>query len=410
MLQNFTQRTRQLKARALFIRRQYQYKYRKFLPAIFFFGGFAWDAFSLRKSAGPIDLTLLVVYVSLAALILPWLARYKLAHHHQSHSDAADALDNPESNLEEEGGWQTKAPYMLLQFIYGSLLSALFVLYFVSAGALGAIAWTLIIGGLLVANEYLEDDYKRFTLNWAMLGLCTILVFNFILPILVGSISAVWFYLSTLLGTAVVILVKRFAEHQYRASLTVINPDSITRLAPAKQCLGRIQPTLLIGLSMLIVYQLNIIPPVPLVKRDIEVGLDLKRFENRWHKTTYQIVQQKALWWQFWRKASNTVAVTAGDKIYCLSVIFAPSGLNVKLIHRWEYETKQGWKLASKTSFGLNGGRSEGFRGFTAKDNLQVGHWRVIVETETEQTVARYDFNVKRANASTAKNTIIQRF
>ena len=179
---------------------------------------------------------------------------------------------------------------------------------------------------------------------------------------------------------------------------------------PAKQRLGRIQPTLLIGLSMLIVYQLNIIPPVPLVKRDMQVGLDLKRVQNSRHKTTYQITQQKALGWQFWHKASNTVAVAEGDKVYCLSVIFAPSGLHVRLIHRWEYETKQGWQLASAISFGLNGGRSEGFRGFTSKQNLQAGHWRVIVETEAAQTVARYDFNVARPDANTAKNSIIQRF
>lgn len=294
---------RQLKALALFFRRQYQYKYRKFIPATFFFAGFAWDAFSLGQSAGIIDLMLLILYVSLAALILLWVARYKIAH------DRIRSLDEyaPQYTLEKDESVQNKAPYMLLQFIYGSLLSALFVLYFISAGALGAIIWTLIIGGLLITNEYLEDDYKRFTLNWAMLGLCSILVLNFILPTLVGSISAVWFYLSTLLGTSCVVLLKRFAEQQYRVSLTAIDQSLYVNLAPSKQRLGRIQPTLLIGMFMIIVYQMNIIPPVPLVKRDMQVGLDLQRIQNGRYKTTYQISQQKASIWEFWQDRKSVV-------------------------------------------------------------------------------------------------------
>ena len=395
---------RQLKALALFFRRQYQYKYRKFIPATFFFAGFAWDAFSLGQSAGIIDLMLLILYVSLAALILLWVARYKIAH------DRIRSLDEyaPQYTLEKDESVQTKAPYMLLQFIYGSLLSALFVLYFISAGALGAIIWTLIIGGLLITNEYLEDDYKRFTLNWAMLGLCSILVLNFILPTLVGSISAVWFYLSTLLGTSCVVLLKRFAEQQYRVSLTAIDQSLYVNLAPSKQRLGRIQPTLLIGMFMIIVYQMNIIPPVPLVKRDMQVGLDLQRIQNGRYKTTYQISQQKASIWEFWHKTTNMILVADDDKVFCLSMIFAPSGLSVRLIHRWEYETKQGWRLISKQGFVLSGGRSQGFRGFTAKQNLRIGHWRVLVETETQQTVGSYDFYVEKYNMKNAKNTVIQ--
>ena len=377
------------------------------MPAAFFFGGFGWDAFSLRKSAAPMDLLLLVGYVSLAAFILLWLARYKIAHDRLKKLNVEDIADIV---LAQQENAQTKAPYMLLQFIYGSLLSALFVLYFISASALGAIIWTLVIGGLLVANEYLEDDYRRFTLNWAMLGLCVILVLNFILPTLVGSISAIWFYLSTLLGTIIVVMIKRFAERQFRASLTAIDPNLIVRLAPSKQRLGRIQPTLLIGLIMIMLYQRNIIPPVPLVKRDMQVGVDLRRIQSSPYQTTYQITQQKAPWWQFWHKTINSVVMNDHQKVYCLSVIFAPAGLSVRLIHQWEYETSQGWTLISTQSFALNGGRSQGFRGYTTKQNLKAGHWRVLVKTETQQTVARYEFNVEPFDIKNAKNTIVQSY
>lgn len=36
----------------------------------------------------------------------------------------------------------------------------------------------------------------------------------------------------------------------------------------------------------------------------------------------------------------------------------------------------------------LNGGRLQGYRGYTYKQNLQSGEWRVVVETESGHTVS----------------------
>lgn len=74
-----------------------------------------------------------------------------------------------------------------MQFIFGNLLSALFILYFKSTGIW--LAWLLIflLGFMLVANEYLEDEYKQFTLSWALFGFVIYLLFNFCLPFMVGG-------------------------------------------------------------------------------------------------------------------------------------------------------------------------------------------------------------------------------
>jgi hypothetical protein len=42
----------------------------------------------------------------------------------------------------------------------------------------------------------------------------------------------------------------------------------------------------------------------------------------------------------------------------------------------------------------LAGGRENGFRGYTYKQGLQAGDWRVSVETENNKTVAVHEFSV----------------
>jgi hypothetical protein len=83
--------------------------------------------------------------------------------------------------------WLERAPYLLLQFLFGGLFSALFILYFQSSSHLAAMLWSLGLGGLLVANEFIDGKYSRFTLTWALFGLCAMLLFNFLLPFMPES-------------------------------------------------------------------------------------------------------------------------------------------------------------------------------------------------------------------------------
>lgn len=48
----------------------------------------------------------------------------------------------------------------------------------------------------------------------------------------------------------------------------------------------------------------------------------------------------------------------------------------------------------SRIGFTLSGGRYDGFRGYTYKQQLQAGEWKVSVETENEKTVAVQEFTI----------------
>ncbi len=330
------------------------------LPVIAFFGGFFWDALTIGRQINPSDLWLLAAYLLACGLILYWMGHRTNAHLLMTEIERLEAYIRPE--------WQKKAPIFILQFLFGSLFSALFILYFKSSNHFLALFWSLGLGFLLVANEYIDHHYHRFTLTWALFGLCAILVLNFLLPFMLGSILPIWFYLSTLAGAA-------FTHY-------------LRKKTPG--CPGRAWPVWVIACVLSLAYFFDFVPPVPLVERDMQLGLNLEK-----NNGDMVISIEKTPWYKPWRLLFNELHVPAGEKVYCVSSVFAPRGISADLYHRWEYfDKKHGWQSASRIGFGLSGGRQGGFRGYTYKQNIQSGEWRVKVETEDGRTLTVYNFTL----------------
>ncbi|MDP2153389.1 MAG: DUF2914 domain-containing protein [Methylotenera sp.] len=329
-----------------------------FLPAIFFISGFVWDALTIGHNVVASDLWIFAGYLLCAAIIL-----YLIGH--------PISIENSEGRLVSifKRHYRPRVPYFLLQFLFGSLFSALFILYFKSSSHWLSWLMSLVLAVLLVANEFLESEYKRFTLSWSMFGLCAMLLFNFALPFTLGSINEIWFYLSTLLGASLAFWLYRKTPNQ----------------------LGSIKPVAAIAVLLMLAYAADMIPPVPLVKRDVVMAFELDKIDGQ-----YRLVHQPSIWWMFWYTASNDLKMVEGQRVYCFSSIFAPPGLNTKLYHRWQhYNKKQGWVTQSHIGFDLSGGRHAGFRGYTYKNNLAEGDWRVSVETENEKTITIHKFSIR---------------
>jgi len=344
-----------------------------FFPVMFFFGGFAWDALTIGRNVAAADLFIFAAYLLLAGLILFMISRpgYILADTAKAVEKLPAWLPASLTGLFSQGHKRLhhpRLPYFLLQFIFGNLLSALFILYFKSSSHWLAWVMSLLLGIMLVANEYLEDEYKRFTLSWALFGFCAMLLFNFALPFLIGSINAVWFYFSTIMGAGLAFWLYAQTPNHF----------------------GSIKPVGIIAVILMLAYAADMIPPVPLVKREVVMALELNKVDGH-----YQLSQQASSWWVFWRKTTDDLDITPEQRVYCFSSVFAPPGLKTQLFHRWQhYDKKAGWQTLSRVGFSLSGGRDGGFRGYTYKQNLPVGKWRVSVETENEKTVAVHAFTI----------------
>lgn len=345
--------------------RWFKQKLSHYCPAMFFAGGFAWDSITIGRKVDASDLLIFTVYLLLAGGILLLTSRPSVVR--------GDIVTTQLSRFQRFV--TSEAPYAILQFLFGSLLSALFFLYFKSSSHWLAWGMSAVLAVLLIANEFLVSQYRRFTLSWALFGFCAMLLFNFALPFLLGSVWALWFYLSTFLGAVLAYF--------------------LYALTPRR--LGSIQPVGLIAALLMLAYAVDMIPPVPLVKRDMLVAYDIQKIDDH-----YLITQQRSKWWNTWKKTSNELTLLPDQKIFCYSSIFAPQGLKTKLFHRWQILQKskksQTWLTQSYIGFEVNGGRDGGYRGYTYKQNIRAGEWRVVVETENGKTIAVHNFKLKEGH------------
>ena len=337
---------------------------KRFFPVAAFFGGFITDALTLGKRVTELDFLLLGGYLAGAALFALWLAWRERCE--KTPPPPADTLRGQVARLI----WQ--APYLLMQFFYGGIFSALFILYFKSSGHLGAWLTAAVLGGLLVANEFAGDRYgRRFTLTWSLFALNAILLFNFVLPHLAGSLHPLWFYASTLAG--------------------VVLAHVLRSIAPGRP--GRIAPAWAIALTLLAAWNLGMVAPVPLVNRDMAVGQDFVQSPDR-----FALVVEQAPWWQFWYGQSTTVHIQEGGRLYGVSAVFAPRGLTADLEHRWEVKENGAWRAFYRNRFHSSGGRERGFRGYSWVLDPKPGRWRFIVATQDGRTIGLLNVEVERGD------------
>jgi hypothetical protein len=133
-----------------------------------FLGGFVWDLLTIGQRVRAVDLWRLGAFLLGAGLLALWLA------FRNSRELAEPAGDTGLRGRFAGMAWQ--APYLLLQFFFGGIFSALFILYFKSSGHLGTWLTATVLGTLLVGNEFAGRRYgQHFTLIWTLFALNAIL-------------------------------------------------------------------------------------------------------------------------------------------------------------------------------------------------------------------------------------------
>ncbi len=335
---------------------------RRLYPVVAFLCGFVWDALTIGQRIRVVDFWRLGAFLCGAALLIALLA----------HREARGAMA-PGAEKTLAGRWASlrwQGPYLLLQFFFGGIFSALFILYFKSSGHLGSWLMAAVLGALLVGNEFAGNHYgRRFTLTWTLFALNAILLLNFALPHALGSLNPLWFYVSTVAGLVFTMLLRHF---------TASRP-------------GRIWPAAALAGALLLAWSLDMIAPVPLVKRKLAIGHEFTQESSR-----YALQVEAARWWEFWRDQAGTVHVPEGSRLYGVSAVFAPLGVTAALEHRWEVRDADGWRLVYRRPFQTTGGRDRGFRGYSWVLNPPIGDWRLVVATQDGRTISLLRITVAR--------------
>lgn len=278
-----------------------------------------------------------------------------------------------------EGGTIIKIASFIFQFAIGGLFGAFFVFYSRSAALSGDMIFLFVLGALLLGNELFKSKYAHLAFQ---IDIFFISLFSYIIlavPTLIGMIGSTIFVLSGLIALVLIgILI---------LLLALIIPAEIrtSRKRIAASIVG-----IYFGFNVL--YFTNIIPPIPLSIKTLGIYHSVERQADDTYRVSYEPGEK----YRFFEETGNIYHRAPGEPIYVFSSIFAPTKLSVDILHRWSYfdEAKGEWVESLTIGFPISGGRSEGYRGYSKKENIFPGRWRVEVVTRHGQLLGRESFRV----------------
>lgn len=336
--------------------KQFAEKHRRHIPTAALFAGFIWDVLTLGRPDQLFDNLVILFYLVLAGVMIILL------------------------NRKDERGERPKlSQLVLLQFCFGNLASALFIIFGKSGTIVGSWPFLLVFLALLISNEFLRGRYNQLRFHIAIYYLFLLAYSVLLIPVLVRAVGPEVFFVS---GIFSFVLISIF--------LTLVYFAAPKRTAENKQYIFGIIISVFIGFN--IFYAAGLIPPVPLSLKDIGIYHNIERNADG----TYDVAFERGRWYQFWKRSDSTFHYFEGDRAFCFSSVFAPARISTPIKHRWEYYDTdlKNWETSSEISFPISGGRTEGFRGYSEKSVLFPGRWRCSVETARGELIGRKHFEV----------------
>jgi hypothetical protein len=267
-----------------------------------------------------------------------------------------------------------------IAYFSGAALSFVFV-YALRSAAL-SVSWPLFLILLLcmIANEAFATHTYRFTIDIMVLFIAVVFYVLFNAPFIVNTQNEMVFYVSILIAIAASLL--------YVFSISSISETSEEE-TPRMYSLA-------VGIPMFIgmLYFLNMIPGVPLSLTEGGVYHNVKRLESGAYMVEEE--ENKRMFASL-RTKVHTISSIESD-VFFLSAIRAPQNMTAPITHVWEYydESKNRWVTSTIIPFTLSGGREDGYRAYSHKENIFEGLWRVTVKVDEKRVVGRMKFYIKK--------------
>jgi len=337
--------------------------------ALFFFSGVVFDTFTLTRIDRLQDNLILLAYLLLLGGLIVLSAR----------AEPGAAGGQPPSLLRKA------RPYypMAIQFLFGGLFSAYAIFYSRSASLTTTGIFALVLVGLLVGNEFLRDRLTNVRLLVGLYSLAAFSFFTFFIPVLTGLMNTAVFLLGAALSLGLTLELATLLTKE--APFLRRRRVSLTGL-----------PAIMVTGVMVAFYFLNWIPPVPLSLRLGGIYHEVSKVDG-----TYRLAYEAGPWYRIWRRSDEPFR--GEGPAYCFTAVFAPVDLSTTVYHRWQMRppgnegAKRGYVTMDRIGFTIAGGRDDGYRGYTVKQQVVPGDWRVDVETADGRIIGRVSFRVEPA-------------
>jgi len=327
-------------------------KYDRRIGLAFLIGGFIFDNLTLQRVDFFLDNLVLLSYLAVVALSIAIINVWK-------------------------GKLAYAAPYVM-QFAFGGLFSGFIVFYSRSASLVVSWPFLLFLAAFFIGNEFLRKRYEALIFHLSVFFVAVFSYTIFSLPVLFQRLGVGVFLFSGLISLT---LVAGFIFALKKAA-----PEAVA--AHFKSLIGTIAAVYAV---FNVFYFTNIIPPIPLALKEAGIYHSIGRL----YGGDYYVLAEKKAWHQFFTR--NDISLRPGEPAYAYSAVFAPTKLTGKIFHRWSYydQVRERWIEVGRIGFPIVGGRDGGYRGYSVKENVLPGRWRVDVITERDQIIGRINFNVK---------------
>ncbi len=337
------------------------HKYERYIAPFTFVMGFVLDTVTLKRIDIWFDHYILIGYLLLAAGGIIVVNAYEAGHLHVRPLDVV-------------------VPFMpiVVQFGFGGLFSAFVIFYTVSGVIAQSWLFLFVLCVLLIGNERFRKHYQRLTFQVSIFFVVLFSYTIFALPLITKQIGTGMFLLS---GAASLGLLGLFL-----LLLSRVTPLIRQRYQTIGISVG------VIYLAFHVFYFTNIIPPIPLSLKESGVYHAVARETNGAYRVTFE----SPSWYAFLRETSSLYHWREGESIYFFSSIFAPTQLNITVLHRWFYYNtlKKEWINRGNVSIPIVGGRDKGYRTYSFVTSGDLGKWKVEVMTEQGQILGRETFTV----------------
>lgn len=330
--------------------------------ALIFVGGFVFDIFTLSDVDDPLSLIQQSVYLLLVGLFIYF-----------------ESLENMKSWVVPT--WLQKIWVVReigMHFFLGSLLSLYSLFFFKSASLATAFVFILVMALLMVANEFPQLQKRGPLVRWMLWTLCLLSFFQIVMPLVFTYVGWAPFLVAWVLTgvfVAAVYYLMTKGLHEYVK-------ETRSLLWPSGAALA----------VFLVLYFLKMVPPVPIVLKDIGIYHRVEKIGDEYVRT------EERPWWKFWHRGDQDFYAKPGDLIYAYFAISSPGRIEDQIRLRWMFkDPRVGWQSADTQDIQIRGGRGDGYRGFAFKRNYQEGQWRVQVETRDDREIGRLSFQVIKA-------------
>ncbi|AWX46316.1 hypothetical protein HME9304_03349 [Flagellimonas maritima] len=353
-------------------------KHEKYAPVLFFIGGFIFDSLTLGRIDRLYDLIVLCLHMTALTIMLYIY------------------------NLVDDGKWKNSIigrydEYLPLaiQFFFGGLSSA-YVIYFSRSVSLSkTVSFFVILVLLLFANEFLKKRISNKYLQFGVYFFINFTFFAFMVPVFIKEMNTNIFLISgavSLVSTLILIVFIYLKSPSTRAEVG----------------LGKLIGIVFsIYITINLFYLFRLIPPVPLALENGIVAHDIK-LENNNYIVSYEADGSHI----FWRRHRLKFIYKPEESVYVFSSIFAPTDIEKSILHRWKWydPNTNDWKIVEDIGYDIVGGRDGGYRGYTFKNNVKKGTWRVEVITEEELVLGVINFEIVINPSLNPKNIVEKKF